>query len=85
MSLVDLTIREADLDALRALVRREDGTEAAAYVLCGECRIQSDPWERRSRRPALTDQPLHMLDYLKRSGVNNICGYPPRPPYPQRG
>ena len=50
MSLVDLTIREADLDALRALVRREDGTEAAAYVLCGECRIQSDPWERRSRR-----------------------------------
>ena len=50
MSLVDLTIRAADIDALRALVRREDGAEAAAYVLCGECRIRSDPWERRSRR-----------------------------------
>ena len=50
MSLLDLTIREADLDALRGLVLREDGIEAAAYVLCGESRIHSDPWERRSRR-----------------------------------
>ena len=50
MSLFDLTIREADLDALRGLVLREDGLEAAAYVLCGESSIQSDPWERRGRR-----------------------------------
>ena len=50
MSLFDLTIREADLDALRGLLLREDGIEAAAYVLCGESCIQSDPWERRSRR-----------------------------------
>ena len=50
MSLLDLTIRESDLEMLRRLVRREDGIEAAAYVLCGESRIQSDPWERRSRR-----------------------------------
>ena len=49
MSLLDLTIRDTDLDALRGLVLREDGIEAAAYVLCGESRIQSDPWERRSR------------------------------------
>ena len=49
MSLIDLTIREADLDALRALILREDGIEAAAYVLCGESRIESDPWEQRSR------------------------------------
>jgi mannonate dehydratase len=26
-----------------------------------------------------------MLQYFKRHGVNNICGYPPRPPYPERG
>ncbi len=50
MNVLDLTIREADLDALLRLVLREDGIEAAAYVLCGESRIGSDPWERRSRR-----------------------------------
>ena len=50
MTLFDLTIRETDLDALRGLVLREDGLEAAAYVLCGESRIQSDPWERQRRR-----------------------------------
>ena len=49
MTLFDLTVRETDLDALRGLVLREDGLEAAAYVLCGESRIQSDPWERRRR------------------------------------
>ena len=49
MSIVDLTIREKDFDTLRALVRREDGVEAAAYVLCGEGLIHSDPWERQSR------------------------------------
>ena len=49
MSLLDLTIREAEFDTLRDLVRRDDGIEAAAYVLCGESRIHSDPWERRSR------------------------------------
>ena len=36
MSLLDLTIREADLDTLRDLVRCGDGMEAAAYVLCGK-------------------------------------------------
>ena len=49
MNLLDLTIRETDLDALRGLLLREDGIEAAAYVLCGESRIRSDPWERRNR------------------------------------
>ena len=49
MSFVDLSIRDADLDELRALVLREDGIEAAAYVLCGQSRIESDPWERRRR------------------------------------
>ena len=50
MSLIDLTIRDADLHTLRTLVQRQDGVEAAAYVLCGGSRIQSDPWERRSRQ-----------------------------------
>ena len=50
MNFVDLTIRETDLALLRELVLREDGIEAAAYVLCGQSRIKSDPWERRRRR-----------------------------------
>lgn len=50
MNVVDLTILEADLTELRHLLMREDGVEAAAYVLCGESRIQSDPWEKQSRR-----------------------------------
>lgn len=50
MSLLDLTIQEEDLDRLRQLLRPESGVEAAAYVLCGESRIQSDLWERRERR-----------------------------------
>ena len=49
MSPLDLTIRETDLGTLWDLVRRDDGIEATAYVLCGESRIHSDPWERRSR------------------------------------
>ena len=49
MNFVDLTIRETDLNLLRELVLREDGIEAAAYVLCGQSRIESDPWERRRR------------------------------------
>ena len=50
MSLVDITFLDSHLDQLRSLVSRDDGVEAAAYILCGESRIFCDPWERRSRR-----------------------------------
>ncbi|WP_316979516.1 ThiF family adenylyltransferase [Shumkonia mesophila] len=50
MTLVDLTIQESHLQTLRGLILRDDDTEAAAYLLCGESWIGSDPWERRSRR-----------------------------------
>lgn len=50
MTLVDLTLQEDHLAQLRELTTRNDGTEAAAYILCGEARIAHDPWERRSRR-----------------------------------
>jgi molybdopterin/thiamine biosynthesis adenylyltransferase len=50
MSFLDLTLQERHLDALRGLVLREDGVEAAAYLLCGESMISRDPWERRTRR-----------------------------------
>lgn len=50
MSTFDLTLLERHFDDLSSLVIREDGVEAAAYILCGEARIARDPWERRSRR-----------------------------------
>ncbi len=50
MMLVDLTLQERHLAVLRELVSREDGIEAAAYVLCGENRVVCDPWECRARR-----------------------------------
>lgn len=50
MTLVDLTLQESHLQTLRSQVLRGDGVEAAAYLLCGESRIGSDPWERRARR-----------------------------------
>lgn len=50
MSPVDMTFQAAHLEELRRLVLREDGIEGAAYILCGEARIGSDPWERRGRR-----------------------------------
>jgi len=50
MTLMDLTLQERHLDALRELVLRQDRSEGAAYLLCGEARITCDPWERRARR-----------------------------------
>jgi len=50
MTLVDLTLQERHLETLRGLVLNGEGIEAAAYLLCGESRIASDPWERRCRR-----------------------------------
>lgn len=50
MSNLDLTIQENHLQALRGLVLRDDGVEAAAYILCCESRIGNDPWDCRSRR-----------------------------------
>jgi len=50
LSGIDLSLTEADFDGLRRLLERDDGSEAAAYVLCGEAVIGSDPWDRQSRR-----------------------------------
>ncbi|MGE8941513.1 ThiF family adenylyltransferase [Leptospira interrogans] len=50
MTLVDLTFQERHLETLQGLLVRNDGSEAAAYLLCGESRIAQDPWERRARR-----------------------------------
>jgi mannonate dehydratase len=71
-------------------------TGAAAAALTG-CRQSgstgSQPsrvnWESKPVRLHVgtqrspTDE--YMLQYFKRHGVNHICAYPPKPPYPKRG
>lgn len=46
----DLIIQESHLTELRALLTRQDGVEASAYVLFGVSEIKQDPWSKRRRR-----------------------------------
>ncbi|WP_244935221.1 Mov34/MPN/PAD-1 family protein [Acuticoccus sediminis] len=46
---VELTLQEAHQAELKRLLHREDGTEAAAYVLYGVNQIGVDPWSRQAR------------------------------------
>ena len=49
MNCVDITLQERHEVELRALLHRDDGHEAAAYVLYGSSQIGLDPWNRQSR------------------------------------
>lgn len=46
---LDITLIESHEAALRALLYREDGSEAAAYVLFGRAEIKEDPWSKQPR------------------------------------
>ena len=46
---VELTLQEAHQAELKRLLHREDGTEAAAYVLYGVNQIGVDAWSRQAR------------------------------------
>ena len=41
---LDIVLLEPHEAALRSLLRRDDGSEASAYVLFGRADIPSDPW-----------------------------------------
>ncbi|MEZ5401086.1 MAG: mannonate dehydratase [Bryobacteraceae bacterium] len=67
---------------------------AAALSSCVSSTTQTttttdQPWQDKPVRLHVgtqrgpTDE--QMLQYLKRHGVNHICAYAPKPPYPQRG
>ena len=72
---------------------------AGAAALGAGCAPTSQPEEAAApATPTAAEKPvrLHvgtqrsptneeMLQYFKRHGVNHICAYPPRPPYPERG
>ena len=46
---LDIILLESHEAALRALLHRENGTEAAAYVLFGKAEIAADPWCKQAR------------------------------------
>lgn len=46
---LDIVLLESDEAALRALLHRENGSEAAAYVLFGSAAIAADPWSGQPR------------------------------------
>ena len=56
-------------------------------------RIASDDVTAASARPEVklyagtqrSPTSERMLQFIKRHGVDHVCGYPPSPPYPQRG
>lgn len=67
---IDLNIQEYHFDELRRLVLRDDGNEAAAYLLCGESNIGLDPWEHYSRRRLTSFEviPIPPEDAISASG-----------------
>ena len=46
---LDIILLESHEAALRTLLHRENGTEAAAYVLFGKAEIAADPWSKQPR------------------------------------
>ncbi len=46
---LDIILLESHEAALRALLHRENGSEAAAYVLFGKAEIAADPWSSQPR------------------------------------
>ena len=46
---LDIILLETHEAALRALLHRDNGSEAAAYVLFGKAEIATDPWSNQPR------------------------------------
>lgn len=47
MMKASLTLQEHHYELLKELLQHDDGTEGAAYLLCGNSFITSDPWDRQ--------------------------------------
>ncbi len=56
MTTASLTIQERHLEILRGLLLREDGEESAAYLLCGEAFIETDPWDGQPHRKFISHE-----------------------------
>ncbi len=71
---------------------------AGAAAMTAACSAPAPEAPAAAAKPDYKDNPVRlyvgtqrsptndeMLMYFKRHGVNHICAYPPRPPYPERG
>lgn len=70
MSRSDITLQERHEAELQALLRSENGSESAAYILLGKADITADPWDRL-RRTRLTSHaviPIPAEDMISASG-----------------
>jgi molybdopterin/thiamine biosynthesis adenylyltransferase len=59
---VTLTLQERHLQELKAKLFHDDGRERAAYLLCGEGFIESDPWTNLPRQKYLSYDVLPIPD-----------------------
>lgn len=64
--ITDMIFQERHLSQLRELLKRDDGTEAAAYVLFGTSDVKADPWDmqRRRRYTSFDVQPIPSEDLV---------------------
>lgn len=71
---------------------------AGAAAMTAACASPAPETPAAEAKPDYTSKPVRlyvgtqrgptneeMLQYFKRHGVNHICAYPPKPPYPERG
>ena len=62
MTTYSLTLQEPHFEALRAHLIRPDGLERAAYLLCGQARIERDPWDGEGHHKLVSYEPLPVPD-----------------------
>lgn len=69
---LDITLLENHEAALRALLHREDGSEAAAYVLFGKAEIGADPWNGQPRIRLISHEvvPIELDEMVSSSSVH---------------
>jgi len=49
-----MVLQEEHIKYLQESLIRADGRERAAYVICGEVVVESDPWDCQQRRKYLS-------------------------------
>lgn len=59
---LDIVLLESHEAALRALLHRENGSEAAAYVLFGKAEIFADPWSGQPRTRLTSHEVIPIAD-----------------------
>lgn len=58
---LDIILLKSHEEALRALLHRENGSEAAAYVLFGKAEIDADPWSGQPRTRLISHEVVPIM------------------------